>query len=304
MNVGNYTWRRTTNINVAAALLTCGAEVLPVKSLNEKTGKRITEFHIHGDRCELPAAAIPEGDDPHHVRERFDLYDGVPGEAFGFDTGPLKEQLSNNTLEAGDATHPALDALRTLEGRECLRTYMERGTRYRMELHGKAPRARYVEGDEPLRLQLGQRGFLTWSTADLALAAAVGRLGCPVLDIIGAGRERCFVLPKFGHKLAQMFAGIDVEEVVRLYRLGLDPRDKRAVGELARQCPEHPVIWGMAACRARLQLIRALEQRVECSQVFLHHHRSLAWERKRRSVLVEEAAPGKVLDEALRHLRK
>lgn len=285
-----YGWRQTRDLNVAAAIATCGIKVIPVSTLDEPTGRRITSFHLR-DRGHLPAAVIPQ-EDTHRIRDRFNIHHG-PAEAWDMESGILRQSLESHTLEAADPAHPAIDALLTLHARECLITFMKRGTRYRLERHPTAPRAKYVEGQEPMVARMGQPDFPTWTTRDTALAACMARIGCPVLTITGTAPHRTYVLPRFGHQLAGRVLIEDAQEIARLL----------LTGDLARHCPEHPAVWGFAACRARLILLKAIEQKGAHSQVLLRHDRSSAWQQRRRSALVEERAPSAALDSALIHLR-
>lgn len=286
-----YGWRRTHSINLAAALFVCGVKVLPLATLHERTGKRITEFHLK-ESSTLPAASIPETD-PDLIRARFSLHSG-PSHSLRIETGPVRLALESGDMDTADPCHPALDALRVLEARECLRTFMERGTRYRIQLHPTAPRARYVEGQEPLTARMGTPGFLTWHTQDLAIAAAVSRIGCPVLGIEGARPHRRFILPRFGHPLPGRTAPEDAPAIIAALHSG----------ELMRQCPEHPVVWGYYAIKARMMLMDAIENRKgQHSQVFLAYENTTTFARHRRSCLVEERASDKVLDQARLHLR-
>lgn len=281
-----YGWRRTGNLNVAAALATCGVKVIPITALDEPSGRRTTEFHLR-DKGHLPAPVLPP-DDPQRIRERFNLHRG-PAEPWDMDAGILRRHLEDGTLEAADPEHPALDALYTLHARECLLTFMNRGTRHGLLCHPRAPRARYQEG--PSRFTEAP-ALPTFTTEDLAMAAALSRIGCPVLRIEGVRPHRRFVLPRFGHVLTGRVAAEDAQQIMQ----------HLLSGELAKHCPEHPAVWGYAACKARLILLQAIEGHGSHRQVLLHH-RSGEWSRTRRSALVEERAPDTALDAALKHLR-
>lgn len=295
-------WRRTRSINLAAALFTCGVEVLPARTLNERSGHTETEFHLLKDG-HLPASTVPE-DDPHQVALRFNMHDRARGEAWHIPVGPVRLGLESGDMETSDPCHPALDVLRVLEAGECLQTFMNRGTRYRIQVHAGAPRARYVEGQEPMASRIGTPGFETWHTADLAIAAAMARIGCPVLRIEGVKPHRRFVLPRFGHQLPGRMGPEDALGIYQAMQIQHDPENPVFGGELARQCPESPVVWGYAGRKARLILLRAIESPDSpCRQVFMHLHRSGQWQRKKRSALVEERADNQVLDQALKHLR-
>lgn len=286
-----YGWSRTRNINVAAALFACGVKVLPISALDEHTGVRITEFHIR-DEGFLPAAVIPE-EDGRQVRARFNLFHGKQAE-LRMVSGAVRHGLETGGMEDADPEHPALDVLRVLEARECLLSFMNRGERYRVQVSALAARARYVRGQEPLFTRMGEAGFATWDTKDLAIAAAVSRIGCPVIDIRGAGKDRCFVLPRFGHGLPGRPGPEDARAIVEAFH----------DGELERQCPEHPVVWGYYGCKARLMLLKAIEGKGACNQVLQYHRRSRAWQRKGRSVLVGEWAKGEAFEQADRFLKR
>jgi hypothetical protein len=292
-------WRRTHNINLAAALLACGVQVKPVTCLHEKSGQRITEFHLRGDGS-LPAAKLPD-DDPHLVRARFALVSGQSAPMIT-ETGLIRMGLEQGTLEATDPHHPALDVLRVLEARECLLSFINRGTRYRIQVHPSAPRARYVAGQEEPRFKFSA-ALPTWETRDTAVAACMARIGVPVIAIKGEAPHRTYVLPRFGHVLPSR---MHPEDAYELYQALQTQQDHKPVlgGELYRQCPEHPVVWGLAGCKARLMLQQVIEERrVGVAQVFLHFDRSIPWARKKRSALIEERAPSHVEASAIKHLK-
>jgi hypothetical protein len=284
-------WRITRSLNVAAALMTCGIKVKPVTTLNDACPRSttITEFHLMEDG-HLPAAPIP-AEDSRRIRERFNLHHEPPV-PWTFETGVLRKHLEEDTLEQADPCHPLLDAYRGLQARECIRTYMERGTRYRLVVHPAKPRAAYAEGPETIRLA---PGLPIWKTSDLALVSGMARIGCPVIGIEGTRPHQQFVLPRYGHTLPTRFGPEDAMEIANAHQ----------DGELIKQCPEHPVVWVDAACKARLMLLRAIESPDSSArQVFMHLPSSSAWHRRRRSALVEERAPSVVMDNAIRHLKK
>lgn len=300
-------WRMTRSINLAATLFACGVRVKPSVAYHAKSGQTFTEFFLMGDG-RLPAAAIPY-EDPHRIRERFNLYHG-PNEAWRMEAGMIRKRLEDRTLEEADPEHPAVDVMRILEARECLLTFMKRGERFRLEIHPTKPRARYVPGSEPLAAKF--RGgpaklaeAVTWTTRDLGLAACMGRIGCPVIDITGPHGAREFVLPRYGYTLPGRFGPEDALALAQAAELQPDPAKPVLGGALLQQCPEHPIVWGLAGLEARLQLQRAIESRDSSArQVFLHFDRSSSWRKKRRSALVEERAPNGVMDQAMRHLKK
>lgn len=280
----------TFDLNLAAAFACCGIPVVASSTLDEPTGRRQTKFSL-GGKGHLPAPELP-AEDEQHIRARHHL--GGPSEGWDISTGLVRQAIEQKTLETSDPCHPVLDVLTVLHARECLRTFMERGTRYRIALIPGAPRAKLVEGSDPLLIKHMQGKHETWITDDLALAAAMTRIGVPVLNIHGTpGTRRAFVLPRFGHILPGRAVAEDAMELADLYRSG----------ELARYCPEHPLVWGMAGCAHRLALLRQIERHAPGSQVVLRLPKSLAWQKNHRSAMVEERAPNGVLDQALRHLR-
>lgn len=304
--------RPDPELNLAIALATCGIPCVPVSTLNEKTGQRITELDF-GPTGHLPAPVLP-AEDPHQIRARFDLNrePGTAHQAWDMDTAFLRLHLRGGSLHTVDPAHPALDVLETLNARDCYRDFLKHGTRYRCLTLAGAPRAVLVPGEDPLRITHSQGDGLaksspssiqTWHTADLALAAAMSRIGCPVLDITGPPGSRMFTLPRFGHVLQGRATPEDALGIAHALRsLG----DDLAHGDLALHCPEHPVLWGYMGCKNRLHLEHAVEAKGWGRQVFLHNPRSAAWRdpQRRRSALVEERAPDCALDDAMQHLRK
>lgn len=296
-------FRITSHLNVAAALMTCDVRVLAMSTMDvaHPTRETIKEFHLLPGRP-LPPSVIP-AEDPHLVRARFNLFTG-PNLAQAIDLGPLRRHLEDDTLEAGDPEHCALDALRGLEARECLLSFMNRARRYRIQVHPTAPRAKYVEGQEPLASRLGQKGFETWSTRDTGMAAAMARVGCPVIHIAGEPPHRSYILPRFGHALPGRPGPEDALELYRAMQLQVDPEHPQFGGELGRQCPEHPCVWVYGAIKARLMIRQQLESKDSPTrQVFLHLKNSTAWRKKGRSALIEERSPSKAEENAVNFLR-
>lgn len=285
-------WRTTDNLNLAAALMVCGVKVLPIRMTDEPSGKALTQYDLWpSGHC--PASVIP-AEDPDRIRERFHLGPLNDSPALAIATGPLRRILESGEIDQADPTHPAWDALKVLHARECILTFANRGTRYRIQVHPHAPRAHLVEGQDPLAQRLRTRGFEVWKTRDTALAAAMSRIGCPVLDILGEKPHREYILPRFGHPLG--LTRSQPEDAFAIARALL-------LGTLLKHCPEHPCLWGYYACKARTMLLQTIENKGAHSQVYLHYDRTTAWQRRRRSAVVEERAPNAALDQAMRHLK-
>jgi hypothetical protein len=284
-------WRRTDSINIAATYLTCGVQVLPLSIYDAVSGRRNTTFDLIGNG-NLPASEIP-AEDPLHIRARFNLHAGTPGEAWIIEPSQ-RNQLASGELEAADPCHPTLDVLRVLEARECLLTYMNRQTPYRIAVHATAARARLVPGQEPMTSRLGQPGFETWTTESIVIASCMARIGVPVLTIHGEHPRRCFVLPRFGYRLPGRPGPEDATALLAVLQNG----------ELAKFCPEHPLVWGQAGLKARRILRNALDSKdSSINQVLLRFDKSTSWQRNRRSAMIEERATSKVEADAIKHLR-
>ncbi len=284
-------WITTRDLNLATAISTCGVPVIPLSVVEEAgTGRRFTEFHME-HTGHLPAAVIPE-QDPHRIRQRFNLHDG-PNLPQNMRASDLRTRLTDGTMESADPEHPALDVLMILHARECYRTYMQRGTRYRIQLHERAPRAKLIEGQESAAARIGQPGYQTWQTRDLAIAACMARIGCPVLGIHGVAPHRTFILPRFGYTLSTRHGPEDAQEIAQAL----------ISGDLANQCPEHPCVWGYQGIKNRLAIQKHIEAGGAASQVLLYLPGSRNWQQRRRSALVEESAQPKAFDQAIKHLR-
>jgi hypothetical protein len=285
-------WRRTESINIAATFLTCGVQVCPLSVYDAHSGKRTTTFDLIGDG-HLPAEPLPDSD-PLHIRARFNLHTGEPGEAWIIYPAAIRRPLESGELENGDPCHPTLDVLRTLEARECLLTYMNRQTPYRIAVHPTAARARLAPGNEPMASRLGQPGFETWTTESIVIASCMARIGVPVLTIHGEHPRRCFILPRFGYRLPGRPGPEDATALLAVLQNG----------ELAKFCPEHPLVWGQAGLKARRILRNALDSKdSSINQVLLRFDKSTSWQRNRRSAMIEERATSKVEADAIKHLR-
>ena len=288
----------TRNLNLAVAFATCGVDVqidkiTPLsigRSSDQRSGGTLTSFV-------LGPSAVPYDPAPDTAGLSMEIASQWAGLVYGkpvvFRTGTLKAQLDRDylaqlhgqlrPLDESEPLHPMLDCIIGLSIREKLRTYMERGTRYRVQVLPDAARALFVEGDQPAR-QPGLR------VTHLGMASALIRLGVPVLDCTGPAGSRQLIMAGHGDVLP----GIGSIDGVQLARA-------LASGDLARQCPSHPAVWVMMAIENRDRMLANIQH--SRSQLLLHDPGTLAWGRHHRSALIMEGASAATFQSAADHLR-
>lgn len=283
-------WRSTNSLNLATTLNTCGVQIVPITALDERPGKRITRYD-YAEWVTLPPHVLP-ADDPDQIRKRFSLTRDSSNPAYKINAGLIRATIEDGSMETADPEHFALDVYLGLQARECYRTMMEKGTRYRIQVHPKAPRAKLVPGDDPLAMGTANQ-IRTWATRDLAIAAAVSRIGCPVINIKpGSDGRKTFILPRFGHRLPGRPGPEDAEAIASMI----------INGDLARHCPEHPCVWIIQGIRNRLVIQKHTESTGLNSTVLIY--KPSQWARNGRSALVQEHGTTAAFDDAYRHLSK
>lgn len=200
----------THNTMLAAACVTCG---IPVT----------THRKIHEGRCE--------------EQRTFTLGASSILSNRKIDTVTLLAAYEKGDLEKVDPSHCLLDALRGLTNRRALIRWIKEHRPHQLTLNPdkRCPRTLYVPG-EPANPHEGQPVFETVNTPDIALAAALGIIGIPVLEITGGKDDHVFVLPRFGFPMRSV-----------------TPQDGKQIladfgsGRLALDQPDHPFLFAHAA---------------------------------------------------------
>lgn len=266
----------TDNLNLATAFATCGCEVIVDK--------------IHDDAGTGARLGYYLSDQPVHRNGKVWVEGMNEAEKpLQFDTAHWRNLLRNGMLESGDPENPLLDALRSLNGREMLLSWMKRGDRCRLVMHRKCVRMFYVDGQEPMAHCMGQVGFETWETTDLKMAAALAPCGVPVLTMHEEGPQTVFTLPRYGYAM-----GGPPEDAIALVQRFRD-------GSLAKVQPDHVLLWGYQTLRNRESMLRRVQDQQHL--ILLRKPKSSAWQRRHHSALVEEKAKGCAFDDGLRHVR-
>jgi hypothetical protein len=243
-------WWPTHSMSLAACL---GALGMPVRTdvvLDERTGQELVTFYV-----------------------------GLQSLWNELLTETLLQGWHSGQLEQADPLHPFLCGLRACHNANLLASSLR--NRLRLERIADDHATLYVEGEESLTMRESPE---VMETTDLALVAALGVLGLPLIDGEG-GRYR---LPSFGHPLKTAmgeWARYDAQSLVTRLRDGSLERDE----------PQHPLVSAYNARAVHAQLQRHL--RATSRRVLLRKPRSM-----RAAFIAEEASPD-LLDRVRRHFR-
>lgn len=287
----------TKNLNLAVAFATCGVDVRIEKMIainarsSSATGSN-TCFHLA--EANTPNEPSPDltGVDMEQAEKWFRLVH-QPGQPLAFRTGVIKAQLDRayiaqlktglQPLEDVEPLHPILDCLIGLSIREKLLSFLKRGERYHVVPVPGVPRAILRPGQEPEQPA-------AFHTSSLALAAALVRLGVPVIGCTGAADQFRLLFPAWGHALHEIGA-VDAAKLATAL----------ASGDLARQCPGHPAVWVMMAVENRNRLLANIQH--QRTQLMLHDPTTLAWEKHYRSAVIYDTDKPEVWSKAAAHLK-
>lgn len=188
--------------------------------------------------------------------------------------------LNSGALERSEPMHPLLQGLRALRNYELLVEAQRSGQHLRLVGVAGSQASEYRVGQEVPEMLNAKALF---QTADLALVAAMGSLGIPVIRIEdGGGGRRLYTLPALGHALS--FRG----QVVRHEAVALSRRTAPGQWDLLLEQtdPEHPMVAAYNAVSCRAQLKKALG---ETGRVIVHRHPKAPL--KRMAVTSEDPAP-------------
>lgn len=224
----------TQNIDLAAAL---GAMLFPIRvgvKQDASSGRVLTMFEV--------GATSAQGD---HSRD--------------FILGAMKD----DRLEVENVFHPLLCGLRALHNYKLLLSSQNTGQHLRLVGVAGGFATEYREGQE-LPEMVNSKAI--YQTADLALTAALGTLGLPVIRIGDAGGgRRLYSIPALGHALH--FRG----EIIRHETIKLADRSAPGSYDLRLETtdPLHPMVLAYNATAVRSQLKKALQDE---GRVIVHRH--------------------------------
>lgn len=262
----------TDNLNLAVALATCGVPHEIKHVIDEATGQRAScLFHLDG----RPILNEP----------------GPAGEpALDFFTGTVKKGLEDGTFEKADPCHPVCDAFAGLQIYECIRTFMERAVEFRiMPVVGGEGRCTLIRGHEPACDTLCP----VIKTESVALAAALCRMGFPLLRVEGAKPHRQIVL---GNYPIQPFFPTG-EPPISAASLTASIND----GTIAKTQHDHPALYVLMAIHNRAQFLNDIEYGRK--SLLLRDARGSAWTKRHVCAVVHGSATGKTIDAARRTIR-
>lgn len=284
------------DLNTFTAFATCGVPWHIEHLADDHGGKEVTHFY-------LEPAADPE----------LTASPGLPvspsseleSSGLSFRTGPLLALLKQGQLEQADPTHPIMDCLHGLHIRECLLSSIKRGRRYRITPLIGTGRFILEEGEEPLRLTMGQPGFKMIRTDSLNLSCALIRCGFPMLDIIGQEPNCLFVharhqsspspcLPLSASSYLPLSASPGPPDALLLAQSIQD-------GSLALRDPGHQALWVINALLNRAALLSHLNHGAKF--ILIRDPRSDAWVNSKRCATVKAGSAAQAFDQALKFIR-
>lgn len=164
------------------------------------------------------------------IKRRFFI--GETSQWSQLDREGLLQSHANGSLAHADPLHPFLQALRAAHNYDALLSMQKTGASFK--LVGIRESWKYQEGEEDSRLRLcrGPR------TTDLPLAAALGVVGIPVIDIEGEPGHRFYVLPAYGLRSVDLPHAFPEWRTAHLIRREVPGKPALA---LERVDPQHPL---------------------------------------------------------------
>lgn len=267
MNQAQHVWS-TQDLNTAASFAALGFPVRVTDTVHEHTGKSLVQFSFQNASVHAP-----------HLR----LLD-------------LRKQHRSGTLAQTTPLHPLLVGLHAVHNLARVLDFQKTGLPHRLESQ-PGGFFRYVPGaaGHAATVPMEQR----WRTNSIALAAALGVLGYPILMIEGEHTARRYVLPESpvartdlsGAELGSVLAQPDPEAAP-------PPRGQLPCLLIERTQPAHALVAAWSALNCRLMLKNALDGTTR--RLVLepwHQGRRLS----PRSALITEDASDRVLARAERH---
>ena len=248
---------RTTNL--VASLMNLGVAVRTHRTLDDLSGKSDTTFLLQ------PSLAVRGGQVP---------------------TKALLKAFEDGDLESIDPTHPFLDSMRGLHNGHALLDWMKQGVHQRLAYTAKGTRTVYVQGSpDPI-----SRDTELASTKDIAVAAALGVLGCAIVRIEGIDNHRKFIVRRYGMPLRirprTNAATHNYDAVDLISRL----RD----GTLIKADADHPFLYAYYARKQRENILQHLDREVQLIMI--------RQPGTTRSAMIREDADDEAWEQAERHM--
>lgn len=187
------------------------------------------------------------------------------------------------------AMHPLLIGLNSCHNFELLREHQRNGRRLRLVPFDGSQRFEYRDGEELPQLRMPATCV---QMGDMNLAAAMGVIGFPVVDISGPHGEHLYTLPQFGHprKIGNVFQTEDAAVLIKRCIPGRLPL------VLEDTHPNHPLCIAYNAVHHWAQLRNIVHKRQRTL--------ILRWPtRTHRMAVISEHACDRVLDAVTAHYR-
>lgn len=165
----------------------------------------------------------------HAIKRRFFI--GESSQWATLDREGLLQAHANGSLLQADPLHPFLQALRAAHNYDSLLAMQKTGERLKLQRSGDAWQYQPGEEDPRLRLHRGPR------TTDLPLAAALGVIGIPVIDIEGEPGRRFYVLPSHGLRSIDLPTAFPEWRTAHLIRREVPGKPALALEQADRQHP-------------------------------------------------------------------
>lgn len=210
----------------------------------------------------------------------------------GLERGVLVRAFMSGELEREDPLHPLLQVVRARACYGAILDAQNRGRRIRLVGTPGSYASVYTDGQELPRLVVQEECI---ETDDLALAAALGTVGIPVIRITGSGRH-VYTLPNRGHLLRRWpdDEAVPMVQHVAALLARRQPGSKYELA-LAAEDPLHPLVSAYHGLDACAQLKRALAHAPRA--VMLRPPGTC------RTALVGLNAEGRVMDRVMRHFK-
>jgi len=215
----------------------------------------------------------------HALKQRFSV--SPTSQWSQLDRDGLRNAYGTGGLLKADPLHPFLQALRAAHNYSALLKHQATGERFRLASCGVGC-WQYEPGieDSTLSLSRGPR------TTDLPLAAALGVIGIPVIDIEGDQGRRFYVLPAHGMRSAPEWQTLD------LIRRSV-PGQTRLVLEDTQ--PQHPLCSAYQGAYSYALLLAHCKK--QAREVLLKSPNS------NRRALIPENPSSHLLDQVRTHFR-
>ncbi len=166
-----------------------------------------------------------------------------------------RDPRPKENLETQDPLHPFLQGLRAQHNYDCLLDAQNHGRRLRLVGTPGSYASLYTDGDELPTIKAAK---LVIEISDLSLAAALGTLGIPVIEIKGTPGFHSYVLPARAHWLKAWPSGNMIQyDAASIAQRAMPGQIHLA---LEKTDPSHPLVAAYQARHAHNVLKRHLGQ--------------------------------------------